>query len=52
MFAGYLQAAAYTNLNHVHGLQGWRQVPYTRDILTFLIRVDGFLSFVQLLQFL
>ncbi|KAE8383590.1 major facilitator superfamily domain-containing protein [Aspergillus bertholletiae] len=24
MFAGYLQAAAYTNLNHRHGLAGWR----------------------------
>lgn len=24
MFAGYLQAAAYTNLNQVHGLAGWR----------------------------
>src|SRR5262245_43932463 len=24
MFAGYLQAAAYTNLNGVHGLAGWR----------------------------
>ncbi|KAJ5901481.1 hypothetical protein N7495_002009 [Penicillium taxi] len=24
MFAGYLQAAAYTNLNNSHGLQGWR----------------------------
>lgn len=24
MFAGYLQAAAYTHLNNNHGLQGWR----------------------------
>lgn len=24
MFAGYLQAAAYTNLNGTHGLAGWR----------------------------
>jgi len=24
MFAGYLQAAAYKNLNHVNGLAGWR----------------------------
>jgi Major Facilitator Superfamily. len=24
MFAGYLQAAAYTNLDNVHGLAGWR----------------------------
>ncbi|EIT72480.1 permease of the major facilitator [Aspergillus oryzae 100-8] len=24
MFAGYLQAAAYTNLNNTHGLAGWR----------------------------
>lgn len=27
MFAGYLQAAAYTNLHGVHGLAGWRSVP-------------------------
>lgn len=24
MFAGYLQAAAYTNLSNVGGLEGWR----------------------------
>ena len=24
MFSGYLQAAAYTNLNGVGGLSGWR----------------------------
>ena len=24
MFAGYLQAAAYRNLNNVHSLEGWR----------------------------
>lgn len=24
MFAGYLQAAAYTNLEGTHGLAGWR----------------------------
>jgi ACS family pantothenate transporter-like MFS transporter len=24
MFSGYLQAAAYKNLNNVHGLEGWR----------------------------
>lgn len=28
MFAGYLQAAAYTNLENVHGLEGWRYVSY------------------------
>jgi ACS family pantothenate transporter-like MFS transporter len=28
MFAGYLQAAAYTNLNGVHGLSGWRYTFY------------------------
>ncbi len=26
MFAGYLQAAAYTNLDQTHGLAGWRYV--------------------------
>ncbi|KAE8161471.1 major facilitator superfamily domain-containing protein [Aspergillus tamarii] len=26
MFAGYLQAAVYTNLNNMHGLAGWRLI--------------------------
>lgn len=26
MFSGYLQAAAYKNLNGVHGLAGWQWV--------------------------
>ncbi|KAH8678939.1 major facilitator superfamily domain-containing protein [Tricladium varicosporioides] len=34
MFGGYLQAAAYTNLNGVHGLAGWR----------WLFIIDGCIS--------
>ncbi|RSL86287.1 hypothetical protein CEP52_015867 [Fusarium oligoseptatum] len=34
MFAGYLQAAAYTNLNGVHGLAGWRWLFIIDGIIT------------------
>lgn len=34
MFGGYLQAAAYTNLNGVHGMAGWR----------WLFIIDGCIS--------
>lgn len=36
MFAGYLQAAAYKNLDNVHGLAGWRYYSFLRrsDIYT------------------
>ena len=30
MFSGFLQAAAYKNLNGVHGLAGWRWVGQRR----------------------
>lgn len=35
MFSGYLQAAAYTGLNGVHGLAGWRW--YVRLSMTCLL---------------
>lgn len=33
MFSGYLQAAAYKNLNGVHGLAGWQWVSTPRDLI-------------------
>ncbi|TQB77575.1 hypothetical protein MPDQ_000116 [Monascus purpureus] len=37
MFAGYLQSAAYTNLNHIYGLAGWRnpKLTYTSGFIAF-----------------
>lgn len=50
MVAGYLQAAAYTNLNNHRGLQGWRCV-FGKKAKQTLLNVnysptDGFLSSV------
>ncbi|KAJ3952908.1 hypothetical protein N0V92_010647 [Colletotrichum tropicale] len=45
MFAGYLQAAAYTNLHHVHGLAGWRWLFIVDAIITIPIALIGFFVF-------
>ncbi|OTA99323.1 hypothetical protein M426DRAFT_68059 [Hypoxylon sp. CI-4A] len=45
MFAGYLQAAAYTNLNQVHGLAGWRWLFIVDAIITLPIATLGFFVF-------
>ncbi|KAI4860501.1 putative pantothenate transporter [Hypoxylon rubiginosum] len=45
MFAGYLQAAAYTNLNQAHGLAGWRWLFIVDAIITLAIAVFGFFVF-------
>ncbi|KAI2471169.1 putative pantothenate transporter [Annulohypoxylon bovei var. microspora] len=45
MFAGYLQAAAYTNLNQVHGLAGWRWLFIVDAIITLAIAAFGFVVF-------
>ncbi|KAF9733399.1 transporter SEO1-like protein 2 [Paraphaeosphaeria minitans] len=45
MFAGYLQAAAYTNLNGVHGLSGWRWLFIVDAIITLPISLLGFFVF-------
>lgn len=48
MFAGYLQSAAYTNLNHIYGLAGWRYALYQRLETALLtlpgLGIDGYLS--------
>ncbi|TIA36379.1 putative allantoate permease, partial [Aureobasidium pullulans] len=45
MFAGYLQAAAYTNLHGVHGLAGWRWLFIVDAIITIPIATIGFFVF-------
>ncbi|KAF4870216.1 putative transporter SEO1 [Colletotrichum siamense] len=45
MFAGYLQAAAYTNLHHVHGLAGWRWLFIVDAVITIPIALIGFFVF-------
>ncbi|KAI0895047.1 putative pantothenate transporter [Annulohypoxylon nitens] len=45
MFAGYLQAAAYTNLNQVHGLAGWRWLFIVDAIITLAIAAFGSVVF-------
>ncbi len=49
MFAGYLQAAAYANLNLVHGMEGWRYVNGSLP-KSVLIRSDGCLLYAPSLQ--
>ncbi|KAF7523862.1 hypothetical protein PCG10_006392 [Penicillium crustosum] len=48
MFAGYLQAAAYTHLNNNHGLQGWRWLFIICTVITLPIALFGFLIFPDL----
>ncbi|KAF4466325.1 pantothenate transporter [Fusarium albosuccineum] len=45
MFAGYLQAAAYKNLNGVHGLAGWRWLFIIDGIITIGIAFIGYVVF-------
>ena len=45
MFAGYLQAAVYTNLNNTHGLAGWRWLFIVDAIITIPIAFLGFFVF-------
>lgn len=45
MFSGYLQAAAYTNLDGVGGLSGWRWLFVIDGIITIPIAIAGFVVF-------
>ena len=45
MFSGYLQAAAYTNLNGVGGLSGWRWLFIIDGIITIPVAFIGFVIF-------
>ncbi|KZF20374.1 pantothenate transporter [Xylona heveae TC161] len=45
MFGGYLQAAAYKNLDDRHGLQGWRWLFVICSIITIPIALLGFFVF-------
>ncbi|OCF72392.1 pantothenate transporter [Kwoniella mangroviensis CBS 8886] len=45
MFSGFLQAAAYTNLNGVHGLAGWRWLFIIDAIITLPIASLGYAFF-------
>lgn len=42
MFSGYLQAAAYSNLNGVHGRSGWKWLFIIDASITIVVGVIGF----------
>lgn len=50
MFSGFLQAAAYTNLNGVHGHAGWRWLFIIDGIITLPLAVCGYIFFPNLPQ--
>jgi MFS transporter, ACS family, pantothenate transporter len=50
LFSGFLQAAAYTNLNHVNGHAGWRWLFIIDGIITLPLAVIGFVFFPNLPQ--
>lgn len=45
MFSGFLQAAAYTNLDGVHGYAGWRWLFIIDGIITLPLALLGFIFF-------
>ncbi|KAI8653102.1 MFS domain-containing protein [Fusarium keratoplasticum] len=50
MFSGFLQAAAYTNLDGVHGRAGWRWLFIIDGIITLPLAVAGYFFFPNLPQ--
>lgn len=51
LFSGFLQAAAYKNLNGVHGLEGWRWLFVIDAIITLPLAVLGYAFFPVSLHF-
>ncbi|OAA64319.1 Major facilitator superfamily domain, general substrate transporter [Niveomyces insectorum RCEF 264] len=45
MVSGYLQAAAYKNLNGVHGLAGWRWLFIIDGVFTIPVAILGYIIF-------
>ncbi|KAJ3546017.1 hypothetical protein NM208_g2219 [Fusarium decemcellulare] len=50
IFSGFLQAAAYTSLNGVHGRAGWRWLFIIDGIITLPLAVAGYFFFPNLPQ--
>ncbi|KAI4603769.1 hypothetical protein KJ359_003589 [Pestalotiopsis sp. 9143b] len=50
LFSGFLQSAAYSNLNGVHGYAGWRWLFIVDGIITLPLAVAGFIFFPNLPQ--
>ncbi|KAL2823266.1 allantoate permease [Aspergillus cavernicola] len=50
LFSGFLQAAAYTNLNGVEGRAGWRWLFIIDGIITLPLALAGYLFFPNLPQ--
>jgi ACS family pantothenate transporter-like MFS transporter len=50
LFSGFLQAAAYTHLNGVHGRSGWRWLFIIDGIITLPLAILGFFFFPNLPQ--
>lgn len=50
LFSGFLQAAAYTNLNGVNGFAGWRWLFIVDGIITLPLAIAGFIFFPNLPQ--
>ncbi|KAJ5369187.1 major facilitator superfamily domain-containing protein, partial [Penicillium cataractarum] len=50
LFSGFLQAAAYTNLNDVQGRAGWRWLFIIDGIITLPLAVAGYFFFPNLPQ--
>ncbi|KAK1927365.1 major facilitator superfamily domain-containing protein [Papiliotrema laurentii] len=48
MFSGFLQSAAYKNLNGTHGIAGWRWLFIIDAIITLPIAVAGFFLYPNL----
>lgn len=50
LFSGFLQAAAYKNLNGVHGFAGWRWLFIIDGIITLPLALLGYIFFPNLPQ--